>query len=101
MKLMTPEIEKKLSKTNLEKDRYGMDAEVIVKYFNPVGTGTWLIVGGEKLNNGDWYLFGYCNIVCWEWGPILLSELQDIRLPFGFGIEMDLNCKGKTVEELS
>lgn len=101
MKLMTKEIEEKLRKTNLKTDDYGMDAKVIVKYFNPIGVGTWLIVGGEELENGDWYLFGYCHIQCWEWGPVLLSDLQSLRLPLGLSIERDLHCEGKTVEELS
>lgn len=37
MKLMTKEIEKKLLKTETGSTLGNMDAEVIVKYFNPCG----------------------------------------------------------------
>lgn len=99
MKLMTKEIEKKLAKRPLGYDgEYGMDAEVIVKYFNPVGAGTWLITSGVKLKDGDWLLFGYCHILEWEWGEVLLSELESLRLPYGMRIERDLYSDG-TVKE--
>ena len=76
MKLMTKEIEKKLLKTETGSTLGNMDAEVIVKYFNPCGAGTWLITEGEKLEDGDWLLHGYCHIFEWEWGAVLLSELE-------------------------
>ncbi len=44
----------------------GMDAEVLVKYFNPCGSGTWLITEAER-EGDDWRLFGYCHIHEWEW----------------------------------
>lgn len=100
MQLMTKEIEKKLNKVGLYgQDSKGDQAEVIVKYFNPVGNGIWLVTGGEKLANGDWLLYGCHNIYEWEWGEVLLSELQNVRLPFGLKIEKDLYSKG-TVEKL-
>ena len=100
MKLLTQEIEEKLSQTPLgSTSRKGKKAEVIVKYFNPCGAGTWLITEGEKLENGDWLLYGYCHIFEWEWGTVLLSELQNARVPFGLTIERDLYSSG-TVEKL-
>ena len=76
------------------------DAEVIVKYFNPYGAGTWLITEAEKQENGDWMLFGYCHIYEWEWGYVMLSELQNLKIsPFGLCIERDLYSHG-TVKEL-
>ena len=48
MKLMTKEIEKKLLKTETGSTLGNMDAEVIVKYFNPCGAGTWLITEGRE-----------------------------------------------------
>lgn len=101
MKLMNAEIEKKLLDSPLySKDGQGMNAEVVVKYFNPCGAGTWLITEGEKQNNGDWLLFGYCHIFEWEWGYVMLSELENIKLPFGLTIEIDLYSSG-TVADLS
>ena len=100
MKLMPKKIEDKLSKCPIgSKDGQGKNAEVIVKYFNPCGAGTWLITEGEKQENGDWLLFGMCHIHEWEWGYVMLSDLEALRLPFGMRIERDLYSKG-TVGEL-
>ena len=79
MKLMTKEVEKKFEQYPLgSQDGKGEDAEIIVKYFNPFGAGTWLITEGEKQEDGNWLLFGYCHIFEWEWGYVALNELQDI-----------------------
>ena len=103
MKLLTKEIERKFESNTLysldEKGIDGMDAEVLVKYFNPCGAGTWLIVEAEKQEDGDYLLYGYCHILEWEWGYVLLSELENLKLPFGLTIERDLYSKG-TVREL-
>ena len=98
--LMTKELEKKLSKYPLGSQALkGMDAEVIVKYFNPCGAGTWLITEGEKQENGDWLLFGYCHIFEWEWGYAMLSELESVKLPFGLSIERELYVTGGVVND--
>ena len=47
----------------------------------------------------DWRLFGFCHIHEWEWGYLMLSELESIRLPFGLAIEQDIYSAGKTVRE--
>ena len=91
MKLMTKELEKKFKQFPLySQDGKGMDSIVVCKFFAPVGAATWLITEGEKQENGDWQFYGYCFINTWEWGYVLLSELQEVRLPFGLGIERDL-----------
>ena len=96
MKLMNQEIEKKFEQFPLySQDGKGMSATVVVKYFNPYGSGTWLITVGEKQDDGDWLLFGYCHIFCWEWGYVLLSELDSV----GF-IERDLFIGQSTVKDL-
>lgn len=98
--LMTKELEKKFSKYPIgSQDGKGMDAEVIVKYFNPCGAGTWLITEGEKQDNGDWLLFGYCYLFEWEWGYIALSELESVQLPFGLKIERELYSSGGKVTD--
>lgn len=100
MKLMTKEIEEKLSSTPIgSTDGKGFDADVVVKYFNPMGAGTWIITEGEKQEDGDWLLYGYCHILEWEWGYMMLSELENLKLPFGMTIERDLYSKG-TVKDL-
>lgn len=98
--LMTKELEKKVEKYPIgSQDGKGMEAEVIVKYFNPCGAGTWLITEGEKQANGDWLLFGYCHIFEWEWGYVTLSELESVTLPFGLKIERELYSSGGTVQD--
>jgi len=101
MQLMTKEIEEKLEETGLYPDIENlMKAEIIVKYFNPTGVGTWLIVGGERVEE-DWELFGYVELGYeWEWGPVMLSELSNYKGPLGLGIERDLYCIGKCVEDM-
>lgn len=87
MKLMTKELEEKFKQYPLySQECKGFDATVVVKYFNPYGRGTWLITEGEKQADGDWLLFGYCNIFCWEWGYVMLSELESVDI-----LERDLS----------
>ena len=100
MKLVTKELEKTFEQYPIgTQDGLGMDAEVLVKYFNPCGAGTWLITEAEKQEDGDWLLFGYCHIVEWEWGYVMLSELESIKLPFGLSIEREMYVTGGKVED--
>ena len=101
MKLMTKQIEKKFEKFPLySQDGKGLEAEVVVKYFNPCGRGTWLITEANRLDDGDYEMFGYCHIHEWEWGYVLLSELENLMLPYGLKIERDLHCNGYKVKDL-
>lgn len=100
MMLMTKELEQELMKYPIgSQDGKGEEAKVIVKYFNPCGVGTWLITEGEKQENGDWLLFGYCHLFEWEWGYVTLSELESVRLPFGLSIERELYVTGGQVKD--
>ncbi|MBZ9775130.1 DUF2958 domain-containing protein [Mesorhizobium sp. CO1-1-8] len=65
-----------------------------VRFFNPLGAGTWLAT--ELDEDGD-TLFGLADpgFGCPELGSFSLSELQSIRLPFGMTIERDLLFTGK------
>lgn len=69
------------------------------KVFQPHGSRTWLITEAEKQEDGDWKLFGFCHICEWEWGYLMLSDLQRIVLPGGLGIERDLYTQGRIVED--
>ncbi|MDO5556592.1 MAG: DUF2958 domain-containing protein [Clostridia bacterium] len=97
MKLMTKDLENKIKKYPLgSQDGLGGQAKVIVKYFNPVGMGTWLIIEGNKRENNDYELFGYCNLGYEEYaelGYVMLSELENLNLPFGMKVERDLYLK--------
>ena len=88
MELLTEEILSKFESHPIRsQDGKGLDAEVLVKYFNPCGRGTWLITEG------------YCRLFEWEWGYLMLSELQSIRLPFGMAIERDMCSHGRYVRD--
>ena len=89
MKLMTKDLETRFESFPLySQESKGFDATVAVKYFNPFGAGTWLITEGEKQADGDWLFFGYCHIFCWEWGYVMLSELESVGI-----IQRDLSIK--------
>lgn len=66
-----------------------VDHVPVVKFFNPIGAGTWLITEMEP--DGD-TLFGLADLGfgCPELGSFSLSELTSVRLPFGMGIERDI-----------
>ena len=100
--LITKEVEKRLEAHPIySQDGKGGNAEVIVKFFNPSGAGTWLITEGEKQANGDWVLYGYCHIHEWEWGSVMFSELQAFRGRFGLGIERDMHiANGTKIKDL-
>ena len=102
MNLLTDEIKELFKQYPLySQDGRGMDSVVLVKYFNPCGAGTWLITEAEEQEDGDWLLFGYCHIQCFEWGYVSLKELRNLKLPFGLTIERDLYIpKNATVKDL-
>ena len=101
MKLLTKDIEKKLTDRNAliaQRHRAGdweySDDKVIVKYFNPVGRGTWYVMNGEKQSDGDWICFGLVDLFEREWGYFSLNELESVELPFGLKIEGDMHYSG-------
>lgn len=88
MKLLTKAIEKKLEKAGY----YGETA--ICKFFNPCGDQTWIITGRDPEESDILYGVADLGMGCVEAGSMSLSEFKSIRLPFGLGIERDLNFKG-------
>lgn len=66
----------------------------VVKFFNPVGSGTWLF--SELDEDGD-TLFGLCDLGfgCPEMGSASLAEIAAVTLPFGLAIERDLHFEGR------
>lgn len=94
MKLMTKELEERFAKYPIgSQDGKKGDSKVIAKYFNPVGVGTWFITEANKLDNGDFEMFGYCHLGDdeeAEFGYVKLSDLENIKLPLGLTIERDL-----------
>lgn len=94
MKLITKELEKIFEKYPIgSQDGLGGNAKVIAKFFNPVGAGTWLITEAEKTEDGDYEMFGYCHLgdnEMAELGYVMLSQLEELKLPFGLKVERDL-----------
>lgn len=94
MKLMTKELEEIFEKYPIgSQDGLGGNAKVIAKFFNPVGAGTWLITEAEKTEDGDYEMFGYCHLgddEMAELGYVMLSQLEELTLPFGLKVERDM-----------
>ncbi|PTX38373.1 DUF2958 domain-containing protein [Allosediminivita pacifica] len=87
MILLTPDLKSRLLTNGLQCDA---DHVPVVKFFNPVGQGTWLAT--ELDANGD-VLFGLADLGFPELGSFSLRELQGVRLPFGLGIERDIHFR--------
>jgi len=99
MKLMTKALAAKLPR--LYSGENDDDPLVVVHYFNPCGQGDWHIVEGEPREDGDYLLFGLCNLGEPELGYVTLSELAGVRCPpFGLGIERDLHWTPKRLSEV-
>lgn len=65
------------------------DPVPVLKLFNPVGAATWL---ATELYVDEDTLFGLADLGfgCPELGVFSLTEIAEVRLPFGLGIERDL-----------
>ena len=94
MKLITKAIEKKLLNTPLYSTDGNIVKDVLVKFFNPCGAGTWYVFEANKIGN-DWEFFGLVDLYEKELGYFTLSELESVRLPFGLSIERDMYFSGK------
>ena len=109
MKLLTKEIINKLETTKYNREELTPnDAPVLVKFFNPVGGGTWYALEGEKIIDGyedartgelkdDWVFYGFVDLGnpdYAEYGEFLYSELLDYKGDWGLGIERDMHYSG-------
>ena len=100
MELITKELKEAFKKHPLysTEDTKLLDKEIIVKYFNPYGVGTWLIVEGQEQEDGDYLLFGLCYLTEWELGYITLKQLEEIRDNKQLmSVERDLYLTEKTI----
>ncbi|WP_313392048.1 DUF2958 domain-containing protein [Sphingobium yanoikuyae] len=62
------------------------DYKPVVKLFNPMGIGTWLITECDN----DGLAFGLSDMGYPELGYISLEEVFSVRLPGGLTIEQDI-----------
>ena len=108
MKLLTKEIIEKFKKHPLYStdNTAGMEKEVLVKFFNPYGAGTWIITEADyDEENNDWLMYGLASLgYGYEWGYVSFNELNELRVPpFHLPIERDMyigKCKvGDLVKE--
>lgn len=90
MQLLTQDIRARLIANGQSRG----DHVPVVKFFNPVGAGTWLF--SELDEDGD-ILFGLCDLGfgCPEMGSVSLAEIAAVTLPFGLTIERDLCFEGR------
>lgn len=88
MILLTPELRESLFANGRER---GVDHIPVVKFFNPLGAGVWLAT--ELDEDGD-TLFGLADLGEPELGSFSLTEMSEIRLPLGLGIERDILFEG-------
>ena len=94
MKLITKAIEKKLLNTPLYSTDGNTVKDVLVKFFNPCGAGTWYVFEAEQ-HGDDWVFFGLVDLYEKELGYFSLSDLKAVNLPFGLFIERDMYFSGK------
>lgn len=95
MKLITKEIEKRFQEIGSQQNE--LDPVVIIKFFNPVGAGTWYATEYDKTNN---ICFGFVTGLGFdEWGSFSIDELEDLILPLGLSIERDMYSQEKTISQ--
>jgi len=95
MKLITKEIQNTLPKL-YEQDNKGLNAIAYVKFFTPDSNWTWY---ATEFDGKDTF-FGLVDGLCKELGYFSLSELENIRGPYGLKIERDLYFEPTTLKEL-
>ena len=95
MKLLTKSI-KSAAEKQFSRESH-MDQDVVAKFFNPCGAGTWYLMNKDP---EDSYYWGIVNLHALEIGSFDINELQELQLPFGLGIERDLSFKPIKASEL-
>ncbi len=70
----------------LKGTRQERDFTPVVKLFNPIGAGTWLLTECDE----DGLAFGLSDLGFPELGYISLEEVFAVKLPGGLHIEQDL-----------
>jgi len=103
MQLLTEKIKNALPALYSTEDTPCDEKKIVVKFFNPMGAQTWQIVEGSEQVDGDWLLFGLCDLGFGspEWGYVSLSQLESIQLPLGLGIERDICVNADLHDEWS
>ena len=84
MQLLTDAIKKALPPLYSTENVHPDEKEIIVRFFNPMGSQSWEIAEGSE-EDGDWLLFGKCDLGfdMAEWGYVSLSELESLSVGLG------------------
>ena len=92
MQLMTDDIKARLLANWRDE---GQDHKPVVKFFDPCGAATWLIIEMNAEDND--ILFGLCDLGMGfpELGYVRLSELEGVKGRLGLGIERDLHFEDR------
>ena len=101
MKLLTKQIEAELIKA--PHDQPSAQTPVVVKFFTPDAAASWFITEGEKLDNGDWLLFGFADLgdrEMAELGSVLLSQIESVRGGLGLKPERDMYYPDTTLADV-
>ena len=77
MKLLTKEIKETLPRLYSQENE--KDPMVICKFFDPVGSWTWLVTEGEENGDGDFEFFGLVIGFEIELGYFTLSQLETAK----------------------
>ena len=93
---MTKEIQEKAEKQYDEDS--DMEQMVVAKFFDAMGSWTWYLMNLDPENND--YAWGIVDGFAVEMGSWLMSELQDVKLQFGLGIERDTSFKPVPASEV-
>lgn len=88
MKLITKEIQSKLTKAGYHGDK------AICKFFCPWGAATWVIFGQDEECPDILFAVADLGLGFVEAGSVSLSELELITGPIGLRIERDLSFTG-------
>tara|TARA_R100001443_G_scaffold89519_1_gene96062 strand:+ start:11535 stop:11924 length:390 start_codon:yes stop_codon:yes gene_type:complete len=95
---MTKEIEKKALKFPFySQEEKGLNAEIIVKFFDPTGSWTWYATEYDPENK---IFYGYVSGFENEYGTFSLTELESVKGRFGLGIERDRHFENKKVRDI-
>lgn len=94
MKLLTQAIKDRMPKLRADQNTPLAEKVIICKFFTPDANATWYILEGEPIGNDDWEFFCYADLglgpTCSEFGPVLLSQIEEIRGQFGLPVERDM-----------
>lgn len=105
MKLLTKELRRQFPKLGETDGENPSKVKVVAKFFTPWTSWTWYATEGqpelnEKDEEADFTFFGFVSGLENELGYFLLSELEQIRGPYGLRIERDLYFEGHTLAEV-